>query len=178
MRTLRIFRIVIPALILLQAGAARAQSPSQPPAAQMARPTRLGYVPKPAGPNPPPSPQRGLAVALPNNYGRLPLSFEPNQGQAPPEAKFIAHGPGYTMLLTADEVTLLLRSKAGANLLSTLLSDDGPQTAAETATLRMKLRGANRAAHIAGDGLAYLAATGHRRRQGCPGRCRQAGPGW
>ena len=151
MRTLRIFRIVIPALILLQAGAARAQSPSQPPAAQMARPTRLGYVPKPAGPNPPPSPQRGLAVALPNNYGRLPLSFEPNQGQAPPEAKFIAHGPGYTMLLTADEVTLLLRSKAGANLLSTLLSDDGPQTAAETATLRMKLRGANRAAHIAGD---------------------------
>src|SRR5271156_691445 len=151
MRTLRIFRIVIPAIILLAAGSARAQTPSQHSAAQMARPTRLGYIPKPAGPNPPPSPQRGLAVALPNNYGKLPLSFEQNQGQAPPDAKFIAHGPGYTMLLAADEVVLSLRAKAGANLLSSLLPDDGPRTAAETATLRMKLRGANRAASIDGD---------------------------
>ncbi len=156
MRTLRTFWIVISAssllATLLAAGPARAQSPSQQSAAQMARPTRLGYVPKPAGPNPPPSPQRGLAVALPNNYGKLPLSFEPNHGQAPPEAKFIAHGPGYTMLLTADEAVLLLRSKAGAKLLSSLLPEGEPETSAEkTTTLRMKLRGANRAAGVAGD---------------------------
>src|SRR5438309_1451219 len=33
-------------------------------------------------------------------YGRLPLSFEPNRGQADPQTRFLAHGSGYTVLLT------------------------------------------------------------------------------
>lgn len=33
--------------------------------------------------------------------GRLPLSFEPNYGQAAPEVKFVAHGSGYLLSLSA-----------------------------------------------------------------------------
>ncbi len=41
-------------------------------------------------------------------YGRLPLSFEPNRGQAPPAARYLAHGAGYTLLLTAKGAVLAL----------------------------------------------------------------------
>jgi uncharacterized protein (TIGR03437 family) len=48
-----------------------------------------------------------LALALaasaeqPRTYGKLPLSFAENHGQAPPEARFVAQGPGYRVLLSA-----------------------------------------------------------------------------
>ena len=35
-------------------------------------------------------------------YGKLPLHFEPNQGQIAEEAKFMARGDGYTLFLTAN----------------------------------------------------------------------------
>src|ERR1700677_1781412 len=35
-------------------------------------------------------------------YGKLPLAFEPNVGQAKSDAKFLAHGDGYALLLNAD----------------------------------------------------------------------------
>ena len=34
-------------------------------------------------------------------YGKLPLHFEPNQGQIAEEAKFMARGNGYTLFLTS-----------------------------------------------------------------------------
>jgi hypothetical protein len=43
------------------------------------------------------------------SYGKLPLSFEANQGQAPVPVKFLSHGRGYTVYLTADEAVLALR---------------------------------------------------------------------
>lgn len=150
MRALRNFSILFAVPILFLAGACWGQTP----APLSSRAPRLGFVPSPAGPNPPPSQQRGLAPALPNNYGKLPLSFELNQGQAPSDVKFLAHGPGYVMFLTADESVLFLRSKGGANLLSTLLPDDGSKSttsAEKPAVLRMKLLGANREANVTGD---------------------------
>src|SRR5580700_3612490 len=39
-------------------------------------------------------------------YGKLPLSFEANQGQTDPRVKFMARGSGYTMFLTKDEGVL------------------------------------------------------------------------
>ena len=33
---------------------------------------------------------------------RLPLSFEPNQGQTAPAVKFLSRGPGYTVFLTSE----------------------------------------------------------------------------
>ncbi|MDP9337457.1 MAG: hypothetical protein M3P45_01175, partial [Acidobacteriota bacterium] len=45
--------------------------------------------------------QNALAVA--SEYGKLPLAFEPNFGQANPQAKFLARGAGYELFLTPEE---------------------------------------------------------------------------
>jgi hypothetical protein len=42
--------------------------------------------------------------------GQRPIHFEANQGQADPEVKFRARGPGYTLSLTATEVVWQLRN--------------------------------------------------------------------
>ncbi len=39
-------------------------------------------------------------------FGRLPLSFELNQGQADPNVKFLSHSSGYRLLLTPNEALL------------------------------------------------------------------------
>ena len=61
----------------------------------------------------------GLAKAAPASaahasmqYGKLPLSFEPNLGQFSPEAKFLAHGDGYSLFLTSNEAVLVLRDSS------------------------------------------------------------------
>ncbi len=43
---------------------------------------------------------------------KLPLSFEPNVGQAAPPVKFLARGPRYTLFLTDGGATLVLRDGA------------------------------------------------------------------
>ena len=40
------------------------------------------------------------------NFGQLPLSFEPNQGQTDPRVKFLARGAGYGVFLTSDQAVL------------------------------------------------------------------------
>src|SRR5437879_9095471 len=47
-------------------------------------------------------------------YGKLPLSFEANQGQTDPQVKFLSRGRGYTLFLTPTEAVLTL-TKAAAN---------------------------------------------------------------
>ena len=41
-------------------------------------------------------------------YGSLPLSFEPNEGQADHQVKFLSRGKGYSLLLTETEAVLQL----------------------------------------------------------------------
>jgi hypothetical protein len=43
------------------------------------------------------------------NYGKLPLSFEVNNGQVDETVKFLSRGNGYTLYLTSDEAVLNLR---------------------------------------------------------------------
>ena len=43
-------------------------------------------------------------------YAALPLSFEANVGQTGRRVRFLAHGPGRTVFLTADEAVLSLRA--------------------------------------------------------------------
>ena len=77
---------------------------------------------------------RGNAQAgLVAGYGKLPLSFEPNQGQVDAQAKFLSRGSGYTLFLTSDGATLTLR-----------------QSAKTDAVLRMRLLGARSGPTIAG----------------------------
>jgi hypothetical protein len=47
-------------------------------------------------------------------YGRLPLSFEQNQGQTDARVKFLAHGSAYTVFLTDGEATFRLNSPSKA----------------------------------------------------------------
>lgn len=37
-------------------------------------------------------------------YGKLPLSFEVNQGQADPQVRFLSRGQGYSLFLTPTEI--------------------------------------------------------------------------
>src|ERR1700761_4248069 len=46
--------------------------------------------------------------------GNLPLSFTANQGQADPNVKFLANGPGYSLALTNRDAVLKL-NKASRN---------------------------------------------------------------
>jgi len=73
-------------------------------------------IPNPvlAGPNPQSRiPNTGYGSApqprLIESYGKLPLSFEINQGQTNPTAKFLSRGRGYSLFLTGNEAVLALR---------------------------------------------------------------------
>jgi len=46
-------------------------------------------------------------------YGKLPLSFEANEGQSDPDVKFLSRGHRYTLFLTASEAVLVLDTRAG-----------------------------------------------------------------
>src|SRR5713226_4660243 len=45
------------------------------------------------------------------SYGKLPLSFEANHGQADGRVKFLSRTGGYTLFLTGDEAVLAMREK-------------------------------------------------------------------
>ena len=65
------------------------------------------------------------------NYSRLPLIFEPNQGQTNARVKFQARGSGYGLYLTAQEAVLALQRSAA----------DPHHPTAPTSALSMKLVG-------------------------------------
>jgi hypothetical protein len=69
------------------------------------------------------------------NYGRLPINFEPNAGQTSEEVKFLARGQGYSLFLTGREAVLALK-KARTQ---------------EQSVVRMRIDGANPSPKI--DGL-------------------------
>ena len=97
-----------------------------------------------------------------DGYGKLPLSFETNQGQTDGRVKFLSRTGGYTLFLTGDEAVLALSgSKPETNkakiagMIDKLLSNmDAPKAGG---VLRMKLRNANPAAKVTG--LDELAGT-------------------
>src|SRR5207249_4639700 len=45
-------------------------------------------------------------------YGKLPLSFERNQGQSDPQVKFLARGAGYSVFLTSNDATIRVEAKS------------------------------------------------------------------
>src|SRR5438477_611658 len=108
----------------------------------------------------PASSAEATQARLAESYGKLPLSFEANQGQTDPRVKFISRGSGYTLFLTSNEAVLALRSQKPevrsqkdksrqSSVVSSQLqktTDHGQRT---TDTLRMKLVGANQAAKVA-----------------------------
>ena len=71
-------------------------------------------------------------------FGRLPLSFEPNQGQSDSRVKFLARGNGYGLYLTSTEAVLALPQ----------VSKDERRPVVE-----MQFSGASQSAELAGTSL-------------------------
>jgi len=90
-------------------------------------------------------------------YGKLPLSFEENQGQTVREVRFVSHGSGYELFLTPQEAVLALRSKMPHDLsplhrTATVraLRKAPRASAGQVTAVRLRLEGANPGAQIAG----------------------------
>src|SRR5205809_2214315 len=92
------------------------------------------------------------------SYGRLPLSFEANNGQTESQVRFLARGRGYTLFLAQNEAVFALRSaevesvesvgsvpgKEQSSHLRAELSERTKRTRpTKQAVLRMKLQGTN-----------------------------------
>jgi hypothetical protein len=70
-------------------------------------------------------------------YGKLPLSFEVNQGQTVPQVKFLSRGNGYNLFLTSNEAVLVLSKNAAEQ---------------RSDVLKIKLIGANVEPQVTGEG--------------------------
>ncbi len=93
----------------------------------------------------PREPDQAKYARVSKNYGRIPMSFEVNQGQADSHVKFISRGNGYGLWLTATEAVLTIRMEEGGRM-----KDERKTKASSYSTLRMRLVGANRAPQVEG----------------------------
>jgi hypothetical protein len=88
-------------------------------------------------------PPAGVAAAAPSGRSPMPMTFEPNQGQAEAAVKFLARGRGYGLFLAPTETVLVLAPTAGRPRLPRA-------TAPEPVVVRMRLLGADPAASLVG----------------------------
>src|SRR5687768_15333445 len=56
--------------------------------------------------------QTAAKLRVVEGYGRMPLAFEPNLGQADSRVQFLSRGQGYTLFLTQEEAVFSLRRGA------------------------------------------------------------------
>jgi len=77
------------------------------------------------------------------NYGRLPLSFEPNVGQTANEVQFLSRTPQGTVYLTSNEAVLVFRepkkTEAGTRLNRHLHPDFGLTDCRDVSVIRARL---------------------------------------
>jgi len=99
-----------------------APGPNLPTGPAAARPSGLGNSPRPE------------QARLIEGYGRIPLSFEANDGQTDARVKFLSRGRGYTMFLTGNEAVLELQSgqsSVASRQLPPTLGDGRPSGSAD-----------------------------------------------
>ncbi len=102
----------------------------------------------------------GQLSALNSAYGKLPLSFEANQGQSDPRVRFTSRGNGYALFLTDKEAVLALTKrdaadkkldqKAGPGKPSLSPAKDARLNLAKTDVVRMELAGASHGLRVSG----------------------------
>jgi hypothetical protein len=88
-----------------------------------------------------------------SNYGKLPLSFEPNHGQTDGQVKFIARGAGYTLFLTPTEAVFSLQQNHAREVPQQLTDAvlNAPKPEPQTSSvLRVQLVNADRNAAVTG----------------------------
>ena len=103
-----------------------------------------------------PAPE-AAAPRLAGQFGRLPMSFEPNLGQAAPEVRFLARGRGYSLFLNARAAVLAVPEGTSTQSGNGRLEENGiepsgahsfplghsaPATEARVHLVRMELEGA------------------------------------
>ncbi|MGB9123772.1 MAG: SBBP repeat-containing protein [Candidatus Angelobacter sp.] len=85
------------------------------------------------------------------SYGNLPLSFEPNRGQADAQVKFLSRAGNRTLWLTSDEAVLAVGRPPRPMGHDTKQAAAAKENQSAPAVLRMKFVGANEHPSIAGE---------------------------
>ena len=102
----------------------------------------------------PAQPDQATRLRVNESYGKLPLSFEANEGQQDQQVKFLSRGRGYNLFLTNREAVLVLtKSEKPAAALRrrgrTTLSQKKPKR--QSTVLRTQFVAANPAAKVTGE---------------------------
>ena len=82
-----------------------------------------------------------LRSRIADRFGKLPLSFEANEGQTDKSVRFLSHGQGYDLFLTSSEAVLSLQKPR---------AEGSREEMREGSVLRLKMIGGNTAAHVEG----------------------------
>ncbi len=106
------FGILLPVILILIGPLGIFTSPASAPQQAFGWSGRFN-VTQPASPSRQPDPAARLRLA--KEYGKLPLSFEANQGLSDPTVKFLSRGSGYSLFLTSNEAVLVLRQGKSEN---------------------------------------------------------------
>jgi len=83
------------------------------------------------------------------NFVNLPLSFEINKGQIDQSVKFLSHGAGYDLFLTATEAVLRV-DKPRARQADKSKASEADANVREGSVLRLKMLGANATPQVEG----------------------------
>src|SRR5688572_27814964 len=91
-------------------------------------------------------------VRVSESYGKLPLHFEANHGQAHEDVRFLSRGPGYSLYLTAGEAVLVLTpsNKDAKRKQHDAQAQPEAKAPVKSAVLRMGLVGAARKPLVSG----------------------------
>ncbi len=97
-------------------------------------------------------PSKSINTQVVQQYGNLPLSFERNEGQVDQQVKFLSHGPGYELFLTAGGAVLTLQEPPAAKTEKDKLNPNAKVGVDEAApsVLRLRMIGTNRKGWIEG----------------------------
>jgi hypothetical protein len=88
---------------------------------------------------------REAKTQIAENYGRMPLSFEINDGQIDRQVKFFSRGAGYGLYLTSSEAVMVLSKRERGN--SNHAEEKQPSS---NKVITMKLSGANPRSRVLG----------------------------
>ena len=95
------------------------------------------------------TPNEALPEQVVEAYGKLPLSFEANEGQADAQVKFFSRGSGYSLFLTQTEAVMVLKKPSARGAIKERFASPAHMEVRESepkrAVLRMTLVGANAA---------------------------------
>ncbi len=110
-------------------------------------PTRSSFAPAKNRPSAS-SAQKTQAIA---NYSRLPLSFEPNRGQAGSPVKYLARGGQFNVFLTQDEVAFGFARRHSRRRSVLDMEDPAELEPPELSSLELRLVGANLFSPVLGE---------------------------